>query len=76
MIIIEITSPTDKATLLGDNFNNNFNTAIAPLNAEDLITMDPIYCPADLLCSKDEVLDILLSLDTLAMASMESLPEC
>ena len=61
---IEITSPTDKATLLGDNFKNNFNTAIAPLNAEDLITVDPINCPADLLCSEDEVLDIILSLDT------------
>ena len=26
--------------------------------------MDPINCPADLLCSEDEVLDIILSLDT------------
>ena len=61
---VEITSPADKATLLGDKFKNNFNTAVAPLNAEDLITVDPINCPVDLLCSEDEVLDIILSFDT------------
>lgn len=56
-----ILSPADKAMLLGDEFKNNFNTAVPPLNAEDL---DPINCPADLLCSEDDVLDIILSLDT------------
>ena len=57
-------SPADKVTLLGDKFKNNFNTAITPLNAENLITVDPINCLADLLCSEDEVLEIILSLDT------------
>ena len=71
---IEFTSPADKATLLGDKFKNNFNTAIAPLNAEDLITVDPINCPADLLCYEDEVLDIILSLDTNKASGLDGVP--
>ena len=43
---------------------NSKITAVPPLNADDLITVDPVTCPADLLCSEDEVLDIILSLDT------------
>ena len=60
----EFVSPSDKASLLGDKFKNNLNTAVPPLNPDDLITVDPVTFPTDLLCSVDEVLDIILSLDT------------
>ena len=60
----EVTSPTDRATLLAKKFKSNFNTAVPLLNAEDMMAADPANCPADLLCSEDHVLDIILSLDT------------
>ena len=60
----EVTSPTNRATLLAEKFKNNFNTVVPPLNAEDMMAADPANCPADLLCSEDHVLDIILSLDT------------
>ena len=60
----EVTSPTDRATLLAEKFKNNFNTVVPPLNAEDMMAADPANCPADLLCSEDHILDIILSLDT------------
>ena len=60
----EFASPSDKAILLGDKLKNNFNTAVPPLNADDLITVDSVTCPADMLCSEDEILDIILSFDT------------
>lgn len=60
----EVTSPTDKATLLGDVFSKNFNTAHPPLSDDDRFVVHPEDCPTNLLCTEDDVLNIILSLDS------------
>ena len=37
---------------------------LPPLATEDTVTLDPTRCPEELLCSGEEVFDLLLSLDT------------
>jgi hypothetical protein len=52
-----------KATLLNEVFEKNFNTQIPPLTT-DIIPAEPSECPENLLCSEDDILEIILSLDT------------
>ena len=62
-----ITDDAAKASLLNNFFSDCFNTDIHPLTSSDETTLssaDPNECPPDLLCSEDDVLDLLLSLDT------------
>ena len=60
----EISSPAEKTTLLSEMFGKNFNTKLPPLTANDTISLEPNNCPENLLCSEDDILEIILSLDT------------
>ena len=56
-----------KASLLNDVFSKCFNRALPPLGRTDYEEIDlsiPGECPADILCSEEEVGQMLLSLDT------------
>ena len=57
-------SPAEKATLLNEVFGKNFNAKVPPLTADDIISVEPNECPENLLCSEDDILEIILSLDT------------
>ena len=57
----------EKATLLNDFFSSCFNDAQEPLDTSDYLELDqpdPGLCPDWLLCNEDEILEMLLSLDT------------
>ena len=55
----------DKADLLNTFFASCFNTSITPLTEEDFRNIHcPDSFPEDLLCSEDQILDMLASLDT------------
>ena len=57
----------EKATLLNEFFSRCFNSAQPPLCASDLENLSQLsqdLCPEQYLCSEDEVLKKLLSLDT------------
>ena len=56
-----------KATLLNDFFSGCFNDAQPPLSMSDYSNLhqpDPDLCPEQFLCTEDEILEMLLSLDT------------
>ena len=58
---------TEKATLLNEFFSSCFNNAQPPLNMSDYNEFnqpDQDSCPEQLLCTEDEILEMLLSLDT------------
>ena len=61
-----VSDDSGKAALLNEFFAKCFNTSIPKL--EDWTTvdfdLDPSYCPEEFLCDEEEVLDLLLSLDT------------
>ena len=40
-----------------------FNTALPPLSQEDPEPSDPATCPEELLCTEEEVFDLLQELD-------------
>ena len=57
----------DKATLLNNYFSQCFNQSVSPLTDDDISMFDSInllLCPEEFLCTEDEVLELLLSLDT------------
>ena len=57
----------EKATLLNEFFSQCFNSAQPPLCSSDFESLDqpsPDECPEQDLCSEEEVLEMLLSLDT------------
>ena len=54
---------TEKATLLGQCFSQHFNLSEPPLTPDDLPESDPSQCPLDLLCTEEEVLMMLETLD-------------
>ena len=58
-----ITSDKDKAEALNSYFSQCFNLAFPPLSLSDNITGCTEQCPPELLCEKDEVLELLLSID-------------
>ena len=58
---------TEKATLLNEFFSSCFNNAQPPLNMShynEFNQPDQDSCPEQLLCTEDEILEMLLSLDT------------
>ena len=62
-----IQDDTEKASLLNDFFSKCFNRALPPLGRTDYEEIDLSItgeCPADILCSEEEVEQMLLSLDT------------
>ena len=56
-------SNLEKATLLGQCFSQHFNLSEPPLTSDDLPETDPLLCPSYLLCTEEEVLLLLGSLD-------------
>ena len=57
----------DKVTLLNRYFHQCFNQSVSPLTDNNISMFDstnPLLCPEEFLCTEDEVLEMLLSLDT------------
>ena len=60
-----ITDDKQKVKVLNEFFHSCFNTALPPLTQEeDSEPIVPTLCPEDLLCTEEEVLDLLQQLDT------------
>ena len=57
------TSNLDKANLLNSTFMKNFNYSVPGLQTDDSLNIVPHTCPSDLLCTEDEVYDLLSTLD-------------
>ena len=68
LTIGEVISDTcRKAATLNKFFSNCFNTCLPLLSVNDrdvFANANSSECPSELLCTKDDVLDLLLSLDT------------
>ncbi len=63
----EVSSNVDKASLLNEVLSQNFNSAIPPLSDADSqhFMVNPLtVSPEDILCSEEEVLGLLLAIDT------------
>jgi len=73
---IPVTSNSAKATLLNTFFYECFNCALPPLR--DLLPkFNPDNCPAELLCTVEEIEELLCALDiNKATGPIMSLPEC
>ena len=56
-------SNLDKANLLNSAFMKNFNYSVPGLLTDDSLNTVPHTCPSDLLCTEDEVYDLLSTLD-------------
>ena len=71
------TSDNEKATML-NNFSSCFNQSIPPISPSGgSERLDPIDCPPELLCTEDEVLELLLALDTSKQMDLTIyLPKC
>ena len=62
-----ISNTCSKAATLNKFFSNCFNTGLPPLSVNDhdvFANANSSECPSELLCTEDDVLDLLLSLDT------------
>ena len=62
----EASTDLEKATMLNAVFSENFNRSIPPLSQTDYqnFRTNSAVCPDHLLCNEDEVLSLILSLDT------------
>ena len=59
------TSDNEKATMLNNFFSSCFNHSIPPISPSNGSERpNPIDCPPELLCTEDEVLELLCALDT------------
>ena len=58
-----ITDDKMKAEAINTFFHGCFNTALPPLSQEDPEPTDPATCPDELLCTEEEVFDLLQELD-------------
>ena len=54
---------SEKANLLNTSFINSFNIAIPELFVEDIPEVPHNDCPGELLCTEEEVYDLLSTLD-------------
>ena len=63
---VNVISDIDKANALNEFFSECFNSTLPPLNNDDWnnIRINQDECPTDILCSEDEVLGMLCSLNT------------
>ena len=66
-----ITTDTGKAQLLNDFFHSRFNRSFDPLSNPD--PLDPSNCPSDLLCTENQITDLLLSLKTAKSTGPDSI---
>ena len=59
-------SENEKATMLNQFFSSCFNRSDPPLDSSDTdwLQMDSDECPPDLLCSTEEIMELLQTLDT------------
>ena len=57
------TSNLDKANLLNSAFMKNFNYSVPDLLTDDSLNIVRHTCPSDLLCTEDEVYELLSTLD-------------
>ena len=59
-------SDKEKASMLNQFFSNCFNRSEPPLDTSDIDQMrvHPDLCPPELLCSEEEILELLQALDT------------
>jgi len=57
------TSNLDKANLLNSTFMKNVNYSVPGLQTDDSLNIVPHTSPSDLLCTEDEVYDLLSTLD-------------
>ena len=57
-------APAAKANALNVFFASCFNQSCSPLSVHESLDLSPSECPDDLLCTEDEVLELLLSIDT------------
>ena len=63
-MLLSVQMNTQCLKVLNSFFHSCFNSAFPPLSTEDLVTSDPTDFPEELLCSEEEVFDLLLALDT------------
>ena len=66
MDAVNVITDIDKANALNEFFSECFNSPLPPLNNDDWnnIRTNPDECPTDILCSENEVLEMLCSLNT------------
>lgn len=57
-------TPAEKASALNSFFATCFNRSCPPLTSEELPTLHALDCPTELLCTEDEVFEMLYNLDT------------
>jgi len=57
-------SALDKTNLLNITFTNHYNCSVPELSISDLPEVVPTDCPDDILCSEDEVYELLCTVDT------------
>ena len=58
---IPVTTSSGKADVLNRFFQDCFNRSFPPL--EDSVSLDPSNCPESILCTEEEIADLLLSLN-------------
>ena len=63
---VNVITDIDKANALNEFFSECFNSPLPPLNNDDWnnIRTNPDECPTDIMCSENEVLEMLCSLNT------------
>ena len=66
-----ITTDTGKAQLLNEFFHSCFNRSFDPLSNPD--PLDPSNCPSNLLCTENQITDLLLSLKTVKYTGPDSI---
>ena len=68
-----ITTETGKAQLLNNFFHSCFNRSFDPLSNPD--PLDPSNSPSDLLCTENQIIDLLLSLNTAKSTGPDSISD-
>lgn len=59
-----VTDDKKKSDVLNSYFHSCFNSVPPPLSEEDMASLDPTNCPEEILCTEEEVFDLLIALDT------------
>ena len=70
------TTPVDKANALNFFFQSYFNCSCPPLSCHNLLNLPSSECPDELLCSEDEVLELLLSIDISKASGPDGISGC
>ena len=67
------TTPQQKVDLLSSTFEKNFNVSATPLTQGDVLPAPIGVCPTDLLCSEDDIIRLLLTLDTTKATGLDGI---